>query len=144
MSIPVPMDVQLNHQSPRPLHVSGTTDRRFYDRDWFEVIQPRGDAVLLCGMDTYQYMGVADGFLAAQPDGQQVNVRFSPRDEYPREARRSKCGLIPDAARSESIGTALAARDRQGSVVAWFRWHGGRDEDVESLASSFLSRRICP
>jgi hypothetical protein len=77
MSLLGPMDEQLNHQTPRPFLVPGTTDHRFYDRHWFEVIHPEGDIVLLCGMGTYKNMGVADGFLVAQRDGQQTNVRFS-------------------------------------------------------------------
>jgi hypothetical protein len=77
MSLLGPMDEQLNHQTPRPFLVPGTTDHRFYDRHWFEVIHSEGDILLLCGMGTYKNMGVADGFLVAQRGGQQTNVRFS-------------------------------------------------------------------
>jgi hypothetical protein len=72
-----PLDEHLNHQTSRPFVVPGTTDHRFYDRHWFEVIHPTGEVLALCGMGTYKNMGVADGFLVVQRACMQTNVRVS-------------------------------------------------------------------
>jgi protein-tyrosine phosphatase len=67
-----------------------------------------------------------------------VEVDYMRSNDHLREVRRPERGPIPDAARSESIQAAMAAWDRYGGVAAWFRGHGGRDEDVESWGYSFL------
>lgn len=77
MSLLDPLDEALNHQTSRPLIIPGTTDHRFYDRHWFEIIHPTGELMALCGMGVYKNMGVADGFLVVQHDRIQTNVRVS-------------------------------------------------------------------
>ena len=69
---------------------------------------------------------------------QQVEADYLRSNDHLREIWRSERGPIPDAARSESIRAAMATWDRRGGVAAWFRRHGGRDEDVASWTSSFL------
>ncbi|EFC83468.1 hypothetical protein [Parafrankia sp. EUN1f] len=77
MSLLGPLDEHLNHQTSRPFLVPGSTDHRFYDRHWFEVVHPTGELLLLCGIGIYKNMGVADGFLVVQHQRQQTNVRVS-------------------------------------------------------------------
>ncbi|MEV6985930.1 hypothetical protein AB0M95_32360 [Sphaerisporangium sp. NPDC051017] len=77
MSLLGPLDEELNHQTSKPFRVPGTTDHRFYDRHWFEAVHPSGELMMLAGMGVYKNMDVADGFLVAQHDRQQTNVRVS-------------------------------------------------------------------
>ncbi|MFF2847657.1 hypothetical protein ACFVT5_15245 [Streptomyces sp. NPDC058001] len=77
MSLLGPLDEELNHQTSSPFRVPGTTDHRFYDRHWFEAVHPSGEVMLLSGLGIYKNMGVADGFLVAQRDRRQTNVRVS-------------------------------------------------------------------
>jgi hypothetical protein len=72
-----PLDEQLNHQTPRPFRVAGTTDHRFYDRHWFEAVAPLGDVLIISGCGVYKNMGVCDGFLCVKHEGRQYNVRVS-------------------------------------------------------------------
>ncbi|GAA4491478.1 hypothetical protein GCM10023094_55960 [Rhodococcus olei] len=77
MSLLGPLDEQLNHQTSRPFRVPATSDHRFYDRHWFEAVAPDGDIMMLAGLGIYKNMGVCDGFVVAQRNHQQTNVRFS-------------------------------------------------------------------
>ena len=71
------LDDTLLHQAPLPFEFVSTSDHRFYDRYWFEAFAPDGSAGMLVGMGRYPNMNVLDGFVAAQRDGRQYNVRFS-------------------------------------------------------------------
>ena len=72
-----PLDEELNHQTSRPFRVPATTDHRFYDRHWFELVAPHGDVALIAGMGLFKNLGVADGFVSVQRDRRQHNVRVS-------------------------------------------------------------------
>jgi hypothetical protein len=77
MSLLGPLDEELNHQTPQPFRVAGTTDHRFYDRHWFEAIGADGQVMMLAGLGIYKNMGVADGFMVVQRNHMQTNVRLS-------------------------------------------------------------------
>ncbi|KAA9160509.1 hypothetical protein FPZ12_016880 [Amycolatopsis acidicola] len=77
MSLLGPLDEHLNHQTPRPFRVPGTTDHRFYDRHWFEAISPDGELMMIAGMGVYKNLGTTDGFVTVQNGRQQTNVRVS-------------------------------------------------------------------
>jgi len=77
MSLLGPLDEHLNHQTSRPFRVPGTSDHRFYDRHWFEVLAPDGSLAMISGMGIYKNQGVADGFVSVQRGRQQHNVRVS-------------------------------------------------------------------
>lgn len=77
MSLLGPLDEHLNHQTSRPFRVAGTSDHRFYDRHWFEVLAPDGSLALIAGMGIFKNQGVADGFVSVQRERMQHNVRVS-------------------------------------------------------------------
>ena len=71
------LDDTLLHQAPLPFEFVASSDHRFYDRYWFEAIAPDGSAGVLISMGRYPNMNVLDGFVTAQTEGRQYNVRFS-------------------------------------------------------------------
>ena len=71
------LDDTLLHQAPLPFASVSTSDHRFYDRYWFEGFAPDGSAGLIVSMGRYANMNVLDGFVTAQAEGRQYNVRFS-------------------------------------------------------------------
>ena len=71
------LDDTLLHQAPLPFEFVSTSDHRFYDRYWFEAVAPDGSAGVLVSMGRYPNMNVLDGFVTAQREGRQYNVRFS-------------------------------------------------------------------
>jgi hypothetical protein len=78
-----PLDEQLNHQTSRPFRVPATTDHRFYDRHWFELVAPGGEVAMIAGMGLFKNLGVADGFVSIQRDRLQRNIRVSrPLDDH--------------------------------------------------------------
>lgn len=77
MSLLGPLDEHLNHQTSRPFRVAGTSDHRFYDRHWFEVLAPDGSLAMISGMGIYKNQGVVDGFVSVQHERLQSNVRVS-------------------------------------------------------------------
>lgn len=70
-------DETLLHQAPEPFGVVGTSDHRFFDRNWFGCYSPDGRAGVITGMGAYPNMNVLDGFAAVHLDGKQYNVRAS-------------------------------------------------------------------
>jgi hypothetical protein len=78
-----PLDEELNHQTSRPFRVPATTDHRFYDRHWFELVAPGGEVAMIAGMGLFKNLGVADGFVSIQRDRLQRNIRVSrPLDDH--------------------------------------------------------------
>lgn len=71
------LDEELNHQAPLPFRVPATSDHRFYDRHWFEVVDAEAGIAAMIGLGIYKNMDVADGFLTVQHQGRQHNLRFS-------------------------------------------------------------------
>lgn len=70
-------DDYLVHQSSRPVRYATTTDHRFYDRYWFESISPSGDTQIILGMGQYRNTGMCDGYISAQRENTQTNVRMA-------------------------------------------------------------------
>jgi hypothetical protein len=71
------LDEELNHQAPLPFRVPATSDHRFYDRHWFEIVDADQHIAAMIGLGIYKNMDVSDGFLTVQHEGQQHNLRFS-------------------------------------------------------------------
>ena len=71
------LDDTLLHQAALPFAYTASSDHRFYDRYWFEAFAPDGSAGVLVSMGRYPNMNVLDGFVCAQSEGKQYNVRFS-------------------------------------------------------------------
>jgi len=73
----VSADELLLHQVPRPLSQTSITDHRFYDRHWFNAIDPSREMGFMVGMGLYKNMNVLDGYLTVQKDRRQHNLRLS-------------------------------------------------------------------
>lgn len=71
------LDETLVHQTSEPFGHVGTSDHRFFDRNWFGCYSPDGSAGLITGMGAYPNMNVLDGFAAVQRGGCQHNLRVS-------------------------------------------------------------------
>ena len=56
------LDDTLLHQAPTTFDHAVTSDHRFYDRYWFQAIEPGGATSLVAGMGLYKNTNVLDGF----------------------------------------------------------------------------------
>jgi hypothetical protein len=65
------------HQVIEPLRLSGTTDRNFYDRYYFNMHHCSDELVMVAGMGCYPNRGVADAFVAVRHEGMHHVVRAS-------------------------------------------------------------------
>jgi hypothetical protein len=71
------LDELLLHQASVPFRMAGVSDHRFFDRYWFEAIEPAGSAGLIAGLAFYKNMGTCDGFVSIQQDHRQHNLRVA-------------------------------------------------------------------
>lgn len=71
------LDEQLCHQVAAPFGEVGTSDHRFYDRNWFCGHHPTGELAFITGLACYPNMNVFDGYVALQHAGVQYNLRLS-------------------------------------------------------------------
>ena len=78
------LDESLHHQSSRPFRMAGFTDHRFFDRYWFEAVDPSGATALIAGMAFYKNLGTCDGYVSVREGFQQHNLRLArPLDDDP-------------------------------------------------------------
>ncbi len=71
------LDDTLLHQAPTTFDHAVTSDHRFYDRYWFQAIEPGGATSLVAGMGLYKNTNVLDGFCTVVYDGMQYCLRVS-------------------------------------------------------------------
>ncbi len=67
-----PLDEYPIHQLPLPVTWAGSTDRNFYDRNYFMAHHRTGEVMLISGIGYYPNLGVKDAFFAIRhrgPDG---------------------------------------------------------------------------
>ncbi len=57
--------------------MAATSDHRFFDRYWFNAIDPSGGLGLVAGFGVYKNMGTCDGFVSVQCDQRQHNLRLA-------------------------------------------------------------------
>lgn len=75
--MPVPLDEYPIHQTPLSLRYVGSTDRNFYDRNYFNAHDRTGDVFLISGFGIYPHLGVKDAYVAVRRGDTQHVVRFS-------------------------------------------------------------------
>jgi hypothetical protein len=71
------LDDTLLHQAPTTFDHAVTSDHRFYDRYWFEVLEPGCGTALVAGMGVYKNTNVLDGFCTVVHEGRQYCLRVS-------------------------------------------------------------------
>jgi hypothetical protein len=72
-----PMDDTLAHQTPDPFDTVFTSDRRFYDRYYFNCHPSADDLFLITGMGQYPNLGVTDAFVTISHGHTHYVVRAS-------------------------------------------------------------------
>jgi hypothetical protein len=72
-----PADDFLIHQTPEPVRLVGTSDRRFYDRHFLTGHSRDGDIFFLLGMGLYPNLGVIDAFASVATADTQHTTRAS-------------------------------------------------------------------
>jgi hypothetical protein len=86
--LPDPLDEYPIHQSPLSMARVATSDRNFYDRNYFNAFDQDGENLLISGGGYYPNVGVKDAFLSLRRGDRQWTVRFSDamdsRDIVPR------------------------------------------------------------
>ncbi|MDH6280170.1 DUF7064 domain-containing protein [Prescottella agglutinans] len=87
---PVPLDEFPVHQSPLSMARVASTDRNFYDRNYFNAHDRTGDVYLISGFGVYPNLGVVDAFVTVRHGDSQVAVRFS--DAFEERSMESKVG----------------------------------------------------
>ena len=71
------LDETLHHQASRPFRMVGISDHRFFDRYWFEALDPAGEVAVIAGLAFYKNMGTCDGFVSVQRHHRQHNLRLA-------------------------------------------------------------------
>ncbi|MCR5976581.1 hypothetical protein GDN83_02215 [Gordonia jinghuaiqii] len=65
------------HQGPLSMGRTMTTDRNFYDRNYFNAQNRDGGTFLVTGFGVYPNLGVVDAFATVRKNDRQLAVRFS-------------------------------------------------------------------
>ncbi len=78
------------HQAPLSLGRVSSTDRNFYDRNYFNAHDRTGDIFLISGFGVYPNLSVVDAFVTVRHGDSQVAVRFS--DALGERSMESKVG----------------------------------------------------
>ncbi|AYF77335.1 hypothetical protein D7D52_29890 [Nocardia yunnanensis] len=65
------------HQTPLSMSRVGTSDRNFYDRNYFNALDRGSDTFLVTGFGVYPNLGVTDAFATVRRGDTQRAVRFS-------------------------------------------------------------------
>ena len=78
------------HQAPLSMARTATTDRNFYDRNYFNAHNRDGGTFLVSGFGVYQNLGVVDAFATVRKGDKQLAVRFS--DAYDQRGTESQVG----------------------------------------------------
>jgi len=78
------------HQAPLSMARTATTDRNFYDRNYFNAQNRDGGTFLVTGFGVYPNLGVVDAFATVKKGDRQLAVRFS--DAYDRRGTESEVG----------------------------------------------------
>ena len=74
---PIALDEYPVHQVPLPMSRTGTSDRNFYDRCYFNAHARTGEIFLVTGLGVYPNLGVIDAYAAVRRGDQVWSVRFS-------------------------------------------------------------------
>ena len=74
---PAPLDEFPVHQTPLSMSQVSTSDRHFYDRNYFNAHDRSGDVFLVSGFGVYPNLGVVDAFATVRHGDTQRSVRFS-------------------------------------------------------------------
>src|SRR6476660_3250554 len=72
-----PMDEFPVHQLPQPIAWPGSSDRNFYDRNYFNAHDRTGDIFLITGMGYYPNLGVKDAYVLVRRCDTQTAVHVS-------------------------------------------------------------------
>jgi hypothetical protein len=75
--MPVPLDEFPIHQTPLSMRYVGTSDRNFYDRNYFNAHDRTGDIFFISGMGFYPNFGVRDAYATVKRGDRQWVVRLS-------------------------------------------------------------------
>ncbi len=74
---PTTLDEYPIHQAPLPISRVATSDRNFYDRCYFNLIDKAGEVFMVTGLGVYPNLGVIDAYAAARVGDRIWSVRFS-------------------------------------------------------------------
>lgn len=72
-----PLDEYPIHQAAVPISAPATSDRNFYDRSYFNVLERDGRFMMLTGIGYYPRLGVKDAYVLIRRGDTQTAVRFS-------------------------------------------------------------------
>ena len=80
-----PLDEYPIHQTPSPIATPATSDRNFYDRSYFNVLDRQGRFMALTGIGYYPRLGVKDAYFLVRRGDTQTALHFSDAvDDDPR------------------------------------------------------------
>jgi hypothetical protein len=75
--VPIALDEYPIHQVPLSMRYTGTSDRNFYDRCYFNAHRRNGDLFLITGLGVYPNVGVIDAYATLRRGDRQWSVRMS-------------------------------------------------------------------
>jgi len=85
-----PLDEYPIHQVPISMQYTATSDRNFYDRCIFHVLDTQGSAMMITGLGVYPNLGVIDAYATVRRGDEQHAIRMS--------------GPLPADRRSQQVG----------------------------------------
>lgn len=115
------MDDTLWHQTADTFDHVDTSDPRFFDRYWFNVVAPDGRTSVQVTMGAYRNMNVLDAGVVVVRDGKQHNLRASTSLGVDFDTR---CGPIHVELREPLQEFRIRVDDPEGRIAADLTWTG--------------------
>ncbi|GAC69848.1 DUF7064 domain-containing protein [Gordonia soli] len=72
-----PLDEFPIHQTAQPVGLPATSDRNFYDRSYFNLLDREGDTMLITGIGYYPRLGVKDAYVLIRQENSQTALHLS-------------------------------------------------------------------
>ncbi|ODQ95002.1 hypothetical protein BFG51_13635 [Dietzia alimentaria] len=134
-----PLDEFPIHQTPAPLTWPATSDRNFYDRSYFNVLDREGRFMVLTGIGYYPRLGVKDAYFVVRRGDTQTAVRMS--DAIDEDRLNPHVGGY----RLEVIEPLREIRltlERTEGIAADLTWRGLFPAALEDPHSMLTDRRV--
>ncbi|MCV7135394.1 hypothetical protein H7J06_20680 [Mycobacterium hodleri] len=134
-----PLDEYPIHQAPVPVSAPATSDRNFYDRSYFNVLDRDGRFMALTGIGYYPRLGVKDAYLLIRRGDVQTAVRFSDAIDDDRLHQNVNGYRLDVVEPLRELHLTVAETE---GVAADLRWRGLFPAALEHPHHMYTERRV--
>jgi hypothetical protein len=134
-----PLDEYPIHQAPVPISAPATSDRNFYDRSYFNVLDREGRFMALTGIGYYPRLGVKDAYLLIRRDDVQTAVRFSDAIDGDRLDQHVNGYRLDVVEPLQELHLTVAETE---GISADLRWRGSFPAALEHPHQMYSERRV--